>query len=182
MDDNARPDLSSEPEVEIASKLFDSLYTATNQSPTLRQIWRTIYGDDYPEGTDPFSFVTLTDLQRFASSLHVQAGQTFADLACGSGGPGLWVARQTGASLIGLDFSRVAIEQAQQRARQWNLGERATFAVRDMTATGLSVESLDGAMSVDALWLVPDKLAAVQEWARIIKQSGRLVFTTWEMA
>src|SRR5579885_575833 len=94
----------------------DGIFTALAQSPTIRRIWREAYGDEYPEEVQPFGFITVSMLQRIAREVLVGPGQTLADLACGSGGPGLWVARATGARLIGVDYSSVAIQQARQRA------------------------------------------------------------------
>ena len=37
-------------------------------------------------------------------------------------------------------------------------------------------------LSVDALWMVWDKPAAVREMARILEPGGRLALTTWEPA
>jgi 16S rRNA G1207 methylase RsmC len=34
------------------------------------------------------------------ATLQIRPGQALADLACGAGGPGLWMARESGASLI----------------------------------------------------------------------------------
>ncbi len=36
-------------------------------------------------------------------------------------------------------------------------------------------------MSIDALFLVPDKPGAIQEAARLLKPGGRFAFTTWEL-
>ena len=36
-------------------------------------------------------------------------------------------------------------------------------------------------MSVDALWLVPDKAAAAHEAARILRRGACFVFTTWDI-
>jgi SAM-dependent methyltransferase len=156
------------------------MFAALSHSPTLRHIWRVVYGLDYPEEADPFSFVTSTDLRRIAEELEVGHGQTMVDLACGRGGPGLWVARETGASLIGVDFSEVAVQQAQQRALQLGLNERARFMVGDAGSTGLPGASTDGVMSVDSFWLFPDKPGAAAEVARILRPGGRFVFTTWD--
>ena len=71
---------------------FNTVFAAIPLSPTLRGIWREVYSGDYPEEAEPFSYVTRTDLHRIASELRVRETQTFADLACGRGGPGLWVA------------------------------------------------------------------------------------------
>jgi SAM-dependent methyltransferase len=163
-----------------AAESFNVLFAAVPHSPTLRQIWRVVYGLDYPEEADPFSFVTLTDLRRIAGALGVGRGQTMVDLACGRGGPGLWVARETGASLVGVDFSKVAVEQAEQRAGQLGLSERARFIVADAGATGLTGATVDAVMSVDAFWLFPDKSRVAAEVERILRPGGRFVFTTWD--
>lgn len=159
---------------------FNAVYAAIQHSQTWRRIGREVFGDDYPEEADPFSRVTLTDLGRIAHELAVGPGQTFADIACGAGGPGLWVARETGAALVGIDISSAAIGQAQERAKTWGLTERATFHVGEAAATGLASASLAGVMSVDAFWLFPNKPAAAVEIARILQPAGRLVFTTWD--
>jgi len=159
---------------------FDTLFAAIGRSPTLRRIWRDAYGRDYPEEADPFGFVTVTDLRRIAAELAAGPGQVIVDLACGRGGPGLWVARKTGALLVGVDFSEVGIEQAGRRALELGLGERARFLVRDAAATGLPEASFDGAMSVDSFWLFPDKRRVAAEIARILRPGARFIFTTWE--
>ncbi|HEX9096231.1 MAG TPA: hypothetical protein VF990_09030 [Candidatus Dormibacteraeota bacterium] len=66
-----------------AAESFNILFTAVPSSATLRHIWRVVYGPDYPEEADPFSFVTVTDLHRIAGELGVGWGQTVLDLACG---------------------------------------------------------------------------------------------------
>jgi len=148
----------------------------------LRRIWRDVYGPDYPAEADPFSFVTVTDLRRMAAELAVGPGQVMLDLACGRGGPGLWVARETGASLVGVDFSAVGVEQARLRAVEFGLGERARFLAGDAAATGLPGAGVDGVMSVDAFWLFPDKRRVAAEVARILRPGARFIFTTWEFA
>lgn len=160
---------------------FNIIFDGWAKSPTVRHVWRKVYGEDYPEEADPYSFVTLTDLRRIAHELQVGPGQTLVDLACGRGGPGLWVARETGATLMGIDFSPVAVEHATGRAVAFGLAERARFQVGDFVATGLAAAALDGAMSVDAFWAIPDKSAAVREVARILRPGARFVFTTWDV-
>jgi len=53
-----------------------------------RNIFRKIFGNDYPEEVDPESFVTLTDLQNIVRYLNVGSGETFIDVGCGRGAPG----------------------------------------------------------------------------------------------
>ncbi len=157
-----------------------AMFASVARSETRRSNRRAVYGADFPEEVDPNSYVTLTELRRMAQALAVGPGHTFIDLGCGRGGPGLWVARETGASLIGLDPIAVALEQAADRARAFGVADRARFQVGDVQATGLEPASLDGAMSVDALIFVDDKPAAFAEVARILQPGARLTFTIWE--
>jgi len=159
---------------------YDTVYDRWAASPTIQRIWRGPHGAEYPKEIDPTSFVTIRDLKRMATEMKIGRGNTFSDLACGRGGPGLWVARETGALLIGIDISRTAISHASRKAVDLSLQSRASFRIGDFTNTGLPSSSLDGAMSVDALWIVPDKLSALQEAKRILRQGASFVFTTWD--
>jgi len=157
---------------------FDAAFAAAEHSQALRRIWREVYAADYPEEAAPFSSVTVTDLRAIAEAAGVRAGGILLDLACGAGGPGLWVAAKTGADLVGIDFSPVAIARARARAERQGLSGRARFEVADAAETGLPDAGLDAAMSVDAFWLSPDKARAAAEMARVLRPGGRFVFTT----
>src|SRR5215207_889899 len=104
---------------------YSTKWSSHDESPTRQRIRRDVYGDDYPVEADPRSYVTLTELRAIARDLHVGPGQSIADLGCGQGGPSLWVARETGAALVGLDLSSVGIARAEQRASELGLGARA---------------------------------------------------------
>jgi len=89
--------------------LYEQVYKK-ERSESYRDIFRKVYGDDYPEEINPDSFVTITDLRTIAKKLNIGSEKSFIDLGCGRGGPGLWIARETGANYIGIDFSENAIE------------------------------------------------------------------------
>ena len=139
-------------------------YTARSaseyDSATRRRIRQEVYGDEYPAEVDPRSFLTWTELRRINDEMRVGAGDVFIELGCGHGGPGLWVARQSLATVVGVDLSEAGVGRARRRATELQLTDRARFEVRDVCSTGLPDESLDAAMSVDTLWAVPDKARA----------------------
>src|SRR5215467_6418032 len=114
---------------------FDTIFARTAESETLSAIWREVHREDYPRDATPFSFVTIPELRWLAAALNVNKDRSFVDLACGRGGPGLWVAKETGAVLIGIDSSVVAIEAASATAR--HASPAAGFVVADAAATGL---------------------------------------------
>lgn len=163
------------------ARSFDDFYHRQDQSPTLKAIFREVLGmAELPAAIVPYSFVTLADLQRIAVLLRVTPGQALADVACGNGSLGLWLAGQTGAHLTGVDFSAAAIAAAQAKASVLGLNAQSHFAVGNLTETGLASHSFDAAVSLDAIWLAHDQQRALHEAARSLRPGGRFVFTSWE--
>ena len=169
-------------EQNLVSVGYDAVYEATPKSPTLRRLWREhASGADFPDEFANISFVTVPQLKLIASELRVGPGKTLVDLGCGMAGPALWVARETGAHLVGVDFSAVAVGLATSRAADLGMSEQAHFVSGTFADTGLADASADAAMSEDAIQYTPDKRAAVAEAARILRPGGRLVFTAFEL-
>lgn len=158
-------------------QLFKS-YSQKRQ--TLIKIFRKIYGTDYPEETDPSGFVTLADLKNIVKYLEIRPGETLIELGCGTGGPGLWIAREKKSNYIGIDLSEKAIEIASQRIKNFKMENRAKFQKGDICATKFPDNFFDGAISIDVLHFVPDKLAVVNEVGRILRSDRLFVFTTYE--
>jgi ubiquinone/menaquinone biosynthesis C-methylase UbiE len=104
------------------------------------------------------------------------------DIGCGRGGPGLWIARELDVPLVGVDIIAEAVAGAAARASDFGMSSRARFPVASATDTGLPAGSFDGVVSIDALWMVHNKLAAFGELARVLRPRGQLVFSAWEAA
>ena len=149
-------------------------------SPVAARIWSEVLGDEYPAKLDVYSYVSTSELNRFVAELRLSPGDVLADVGCGRGGPGLWVATKTGARLIGIDIAETALKATRERARALGIAERTDFHRGSFQDTGLSNSSIDAVMSIDALLFAPDKLAALRELARILVHRGRLVVTTWD--
>ncbi|MEU3766548.1 class I SAM-dependent methyltransferase [Amycolatopsis keratiniphila] len=143
------------------------------------RIWAEVYGDEYPAELDTYSFVTRTDLRRIAAEARLKPGGRLADIGCGRGGPGLWVAARTYATLTGIDIAATALASARRRAEAMDV-EATEFRIGDFEDTGLDDASFDAVMSVDALLFAPDKRRACEEFARILAPGGRLLVTTWD--
>lgn len=159
---------------------YRSVLANQSRGSTLQSIYREILGGDYPAEVEPFGFVTLSDLRLLAETL-AQSGTTrLLDVGCGRGGPGLWIARELDVPLVGVDIIAEAVAAASDRAAAFGMASRAGFHVASATDTGLPAGGFDGAVSVDALWMVHDKSAAFRELARSAPSRRRLVFTSWE--
>ncbi|MCW2143164.1 class I SAM-dependent methyltransferase [Actinoplanes cyaneus] len=102
------------------------------------------------------------------------------DLACGRGGYGIEIARRTGAHLIGVDFSAVAVRAATAMSARLLPGGRTEFRLGTLTATGLPAGEADALMCVDAVQFAEPPLAALTEFRRLLAPGGRLALTCWE--
>jgi SAM-dependent methyltransferase len=160
----------------LTPDVFDSAFREA-----ARSVWtQRVIGADLPAEVDPYSFVTLDGLLEIARALAACRGETLVDLACGRGGPGLWLAGQIGAALVGIDFSPVGIEHATARAAELASGVSAEYVVADAAATGLPDATASGLVCVDAIQLMPHQTAVMAEACRLLRPGARAVFTTWE--
>ncbi|WP_410655845.1 class I SAM-dependent methyltransferase [Amycolatopsis sp. lyj-112] len=161
---------------------WKATFTATFGAPASAvsaRIWAEVYGDEYPAELDTYSFVTRTDLHRVAAEARLAPGGRLADIGCGRGGPGLWVAARTYATLTGVDIAETALASARRRAEAMDV-EATEFRIGSFTDTELDDAAFEAVMSVDALLFAPDKPRACAEFARILVPGGRLLVTTWD--
>ena len=161
---------------------YDAVYDALPRGETFNRIWRdNAYGGDFPAEFAHTGFLTAGEARQMLGLLGVRGGDVLADLACGAGGPGLWAAQQSGASLIGIDPSPAGLAAARERARRVRLTERSRFTEGTFERTGLADCAADAVMSVDAFQYAPGKQAAMAEFFRILRPGGRLAFIAFEV-
>jgi SAM-dependent methyltransferase len=164
----------------VSPEGFDAGYAPEAQAEILQRMAREAYGDDYPDGVEPWGMTTLWTLGTFVRGLGLHEGDELVDLACGRGGVGLWIARATGSKLTGVDWSPVGIAGATARSSQWVPDGRAHFQVGDLAATGLPDESADAVVCADAIFFALDRIAVVREVHRILRPGGRFAFSADE--
>jgi SAM-dependent methyltransferase len=157
---------------------FDRWYADMSGSPLRDQIIRDALG--LPPELDSSSLLSWAGLGEVIAALEPSPGTLLVDLACGRGGYGLAVARETGARLTGVDFSAVAIAAAERNAATFGVAGRATFRRGELTATGLAGRSVDAIMCIDAIQFADPPLAALRECLRVLVKGGRLAVTCWE--
>ena len=125
------------------------------------------------------SLLPWDGIAEVVDALRIGPGDTLVDLACGRGGYGLEIARRTGAALVGVDFSAVAIEAARDlRAKAW-ADVVAEHRVGDLTATGLPDASADAVLCVDAMQFADPYPAGLAECLRVLRPGAGLVLTGW---
>jgi SAM-dependent methyltransferase len=156
---------------------FDRWYADMAASPDRDAIVARALG--LPPELQSTSLLTWAGIAEVAGALRLPRGGLLVDAACGRGGYGIEIAGRTGARLLGVDFSAVALEQARRGARRLPDG-RAHFQAGTLTATGLADGVADGLMCVDAVQFAEPPLAGLAEFRRVLAPGGRLAVTCWE--
>lgn len=155
---------------------FDSGYRRWRAS----QRHAALLSQGMPPEIEPFSFVPFEGLQLLARLAGDGPGRTLVDLGCGRGGPGLWLAQQLGAHLVGADGSAVAVSDARDRRQLFPGAAPAHFLVTDVTRSGLAGRCADVVVCIDVLQVLDGHAALLAQIARLLKPGGTAVITTWE--
>ncbi len=167
-------DEASKPKLNVRRSHYDANYS-NFQTSLYEQVRRDAFGEDIGQN----SWLTATEQDSFFRKwLSLSPGKSLLDVACGAGGPALRVAATTGASVIGVDIHEQAVATASALAVERGLAERAEFRVID-AALQLPFPdgSFDAITCIDAINHFPDRSCVITEWRRLLKPTGRLLFT-----
>ena len=66
------------------AEVFDAAFAAP-ASPVTKRIWRDVYGAEYPESVDPFSYVSTSELARICHEVDLDTDDHLLDVGCGRG-------------------------------------------------------------------------------------------------
>lgn len=120
--------------------------------------------------------VCLHDWHRNALRLSPEiSGLKVLEVGCGAGDFAIYLAGQR-ANVTAVDFSRYAIDLAEEKASAQNM--RIDFRVADAQCLPFADNSFDLIFSCECLEHVPDPQKALAEFYRVLETSGRLVLTT----
>lgn len=157
-------------------------YRQVIDHPIVRAAWLSAYGGRYwSDGDAPWSQCTIDDIEFVSQALNLDAGMRIADLGCGPGGFGRYVAREFGVSVWGVDLNPLAIAAAQIRAKAARFDTKLDYVAADASQTGQPSASFAGVASLDVWMFVPDKASFAEEAFRILKPGGSFAGTVWEL-
>jgi SAM-dependent methyltransferase len=122
-------------------------------------------------------WLTADELARWADWLALPSWSRVLDVACGSGGPSLALARRTGARVIGVDVNPHGIGTARRAARLRGM-QGVSFELADADEPlPFDDASFDAVVCIDAISHLRDWRAAFRDWRRLARPGARLLFT-----
>ncbi len=108
--------------------LYDSTYRHFGDQ-VAGLIRKAVFGEDIRQN----SWVTVDEYDRFIACLGLAPDHHILEIASGSGGPGLHLARNAGCRVTGIDANESAVATASRLAERSNEAERVRFRVADAT-------------------------------------------------
>jgi len=177
--------LSTEPSLDLGHlrQAIQEEYTAVARDPergyhfhTGRPLASMLgYHDDWLDGLPEGSIASFAGTGNPLRVGHLRSGERVVDIGSGAGIDSLIAAKMVGPSgqVIGVDMTPAMLETARKSA---SLAGAGHVEFREGLAESLPVPDgwADVVISNGVLNLLPDKLAALQEMARVLKPSGRL--------
>ncbi|MGS2642343.1 methyltransferase domain-containing protein [Streptosporangium sp. LJ11] len=117
----------------------------------------------------------LTELM--IEKIAVKPGDRVLDIGCGTGGPAVQLAAETGAEVVGVTISQVQVEQATALAESSGLGGQVTFRLADAMELPFPAGSFDAVWFFESIFHMPDRLQPLRQAAAALRPGGRLALT-----
>lgn len=151
---------------------FDETFCKMAESHT----WEALCQQVFDQYVGQLSFTPVTQIHLLAEKLHVTSQSHVLELAPGTGGLSLFLAKLTGCRLTGQDASPLAVQIANRRATSQGLAERVYFKVGVLPELRYQENYFDAVVSIDSVYSVTDKAALFRGCYRALQPSGRLGF------
>jgi len=142
------------------------------------RLYEEVRASAFGEDIGQTSWLTAEEHDRFVAWLEPGAGRRVLDVACGSGGPTLRIAQRTPCEVEGIDLQEEGVHTARRQAEHAGLAGRVTFRQADAgQRLPHGDASFDAVVCVDAINHLPDRRRVLDEWRRVLRPGGRLVYT-----
>lgn len=163
----------SDPASPFMPDFYSAQYGNVAEDPHV-DVRRETYGEDLGQA----SWITAAEARRWFDLLALDGGKRALEVACGSGGVSCALSRHTGAACLGVDINMEGIEAARRRAEKDDAAALVTFEVVDAgIRLPFADKSFDAIFCNDAINHLPDRRRVLEDWHRLLRRGGRVLFT-----
>lgn len=153
--------------------LFDNTYQNFN-ARVLDAIRKETFGTDIGQN----SWVTVDEYERLLPGLNLSSESHVLEVASGSGGPSIYLARTIGCRVTGIDANESGVATATEMAEKAGVAAQVEFRIANADATlPFETNSFDALLCIDSMNHFPNRLSVFREWQRVLRPGGRALFT-----
>jgi len=153
--------------------LYENAYSNYGED-IYRQVRIATYGEDLGQT----SWVTNEESREIPRTLDLTRNSDVLEIGCGAGGYALQVAGAVGCHVTGVDINESGIRNGNSLAHARNLSDKVIFEHCDVSKKlPFSSESFDAVFANDVMCHIPGRLGVLQELFRVLKPSGRFLFS-----
>jgi ubiquinone/menaquinone biosynthesis C-methylase UbiE len=102
----------------------------------------------------------------------IEGGERILEIGCGVGTSSVYLAREYGCQVTGVDISERMVQRARERAKANKVQHLTTFRAADMDRLPFPTNSFDVVFCESVLVFSQDKSKAVSEMARVVVPGG----------
>ena len=154
-DDTIRVPLKHEHVKQCCARLYESDLT------------RFLLGDSFHPGG-------LQMTGRLGRMLRLSPASRLLDVACGKGTTAVFLAKEFGCEVFGIDYGDQNVEAARSLAQSEHADTRVQFERSDAETLQFSDESFDAVICECAFCTFPEKAVAAKEFFRVLRPGGRV--------
>ena len=153
--------------------MFD-IYFGSFSGTAFQNIRKDTYGEDIGQ----FCWITADEYRRFIKFLNMEPDDYVLDIASGSGGPAIFLSRETGAYVYGIDINEKAVATARMLAERENLSSRLDFRQSD-AREGLPFDQskFQAVVCIDSIQNIGNRLRLLRESYRVLRPGGQILYT-----
>ena len=150
--------------------------TSTDQTQAIASVFNRVAMGYDRQALRFFSY----SADKMVARLNPKAGEKLLDVATGTGAVALAAAQAVGAGgrVVGIDIAEAMLAEAEKKIRKFGINN-IDLHTMDASALDFRAGYFDAVTCAYALFFLPDMQAGLQEWQRVLKPGGSVIFTSF---
>ncbi len=123
----------------------------------------------------------LKATEELVKSCNISKNKRVLEIGCGVGLTLCYVSRKYDCRIVGIDILENMIKEALRKVKKYNIDRKVDLVMADAQNLPFREESFDIVFGESVNVFIEDKLKAMKEYARVVKQGGYIGFNegTW---